>query len=429
MITTKDLFKRITKDVFGVWNIANDKDKPVDVGRTFFNDQKDKDIPFNSKNNNKLLAIYRYAFEHKMYLSARDISKNLNMVLKDIFSCDFSYLIFDDYDEPEVDEDKCRYWLLIIEALLDSVVNKDHFEPDKQIFSTTDISARKKLNIQNDIPIIEQDDNEDDEYLGDILFFLESPIYDADEEDFIKQYKNMSMYKDQLEDFPQIETVFRKEFGSDIAKNDLLIWNSLKEKKKILSIYEDERNAIGYNVEQAKKIMRANSKGLIISGDLDLYKQLNSIFSNIKPVIVVTSNRDDFYKTIDIYDKYTDNGKEVVWNCEDYSPIEDPELLPDRVSDYMKALELFAKSDQFCCIRWIYSSVEKANNTSYLCGVLDMYLSEKGEVFFDHGDIRELNRLYDALMHVITNKDNTTPSGYDEDDYDDYSDIDPSTPE
>lgn len=426
MITAKDLFKRITKDVFGVWNIANDKDKPVEVGRTFFNDQKDKDIPFNSKNNNKLLAIYRYAFEHKMYLSARDISKNLNMVLKDIFSCDFSYLIFDDYDEPEVDEDKCRYWLLIIEALLDSVVNKDQFEPDKQIFSTTDISARRKLNIQNDIPIIEQNDNEDDEYLGDILFFLESPIWDADEDDFIKMYKYISIYKDQLEDFPLIETTFRREFGSDIERTDLLIWSSLKEQKKVIPLYENEGRASGYNIEQAKKILQMDSKGLIICGNITLYEQLSDIFPNIKPVVVITSDKKDFDETLQIFDKYTENGKEVVWNCEDYSPIDNPEFLPDRLSDYIKALNLFTNSDNFCCIKWDYDPLGTINNGPYLTGALDMYISGQGEVFFNQGDILTLISMCNDLVRAMSGEKDFISSEYDPDDYDDYGDIVPS---
>lgn len=144
-ILAKDIFQYLIKEVFGTYSFPENKwnynrDIP-DVGRTYFQDRKDKMYPINRDGIEKMKLLYESALSGKMKISDRTVSAKLNSLLQSVFDLDYSFLVYYDDDTEVLRNAKKGSWLLILDHILDKLVDRSdislkEFDDTKNEYST-----------------------------------------------------------------------------------------------------------------------------------------------------------------------------------------------------------------------------------------------------------------------------------------------------
>lgn len=132
MILATDIFQYLIKEVFGTYSFPETKWNCVweipDIGRTYFQDRKDKECPINRDGREKMKLLYESALSGKMKISDMTISSKLSSLFQNVFHLNYSFLVYYDDDTDDLRNAKRGSWLLLLDTVLSKLEDKTNID-------------------------------------------------------------------------------------------------------------------------------------------------------------------------------------------------------------------------------------------------------------------------------------------------------------
>lgn len=403
--STKELFADLVKKVFGTYNFPETKwnhstDIPA-IGRTYFQDRKDKECPFTKESVEKLRLLYESALEDKMSISGKTVSKRLNEVVKQRFLNNYAFLVFYDDDTPELRRSKILFWSIMLEKVLDKVVDKQEITFGDYMFLYSDYdNIRKKIKELSEntstymlLGLEEEErleklkgeqtkdearkvflgkeyNNEEKQaaygeanaYISKVLSDLSSPKKGTCLFFLNCSITNVGTFIEQFPQYSQLQisriNVYKTSSKYDLVEDGERVvipyekWKEKSEAGDICALFENEALSWGYNISGAIDGMNQGISYICIGSPED-YKKLLDYIPDISLFLVIPEELDRLI---------------LETECRGYNV----EVARKRFEDLKDHINFILENDGYI-IRW--QKAEDAKLTSYYAGLIDSVIT------------------------------------------------------
>lgn len=395
MISAKDIFQYLIKEVFGTYSFPDTKwccvwDIP-DIGRTYFQDRKDKECPFNRECIEKMKLLYNGAINGKMKISERTVTVKLCNLFQNVFRLNYTFLVYYEDDSESLRMAKKSCWLLLLESILEKLEDKPNigFLEYIEIFSEHSAICQRIERVSEEtytgIILAEMQRPEKEEkvklarkvakeifvsgtdyeielgkpifrelykpHKGMVLFFLNSSIANVMEfTTKFTSYSNLKIskilkYKCSVEDYPLPE-----EKGTFcISYNE---WNEKRDAGQICVLYENKFLCSGYDIDGIHEGIE-NGISYVCEGSCNDYLKCKEAFPNMSLFLVIPEKINRLILETECRGYYLESAK-VRYNT-----------VKDNID--------FAIKNQGYVIRW--QSEKDDRLTAYYAGLIDSIIT------------------------------------------------------